>query len=135
MGGTYIEAAKIAAKGIADRLTTRDRLSLVSFDNEIITHFSNLSMDSVGRRRAKSTIAELYARSATNLSAGWFEGANCVTEAIDDDNFQNGHVVVLSDGMANRGIIDPEELNMHAQELASRGVYTSAVGILSLIHI
>ena len=129
MEGTYIEAAKIAAKGIADRLTTRDRLSLVSFDDEIITHFSNLSMDSVGRRRAKSTIAELYARSATNLSAGWFEGANCVTEAIDDDNFQNGHVLVLSDGMANRGITDPEELNMHAQELASRGVFTSAAGI------
>ena len=129
MGGTYIEAAKIAAKGIADRLTTRDRLSLVSFDYEIITHFSNLSMDSVGRRRAKSTIAELYARGSTNLSAGWFEGANCVTEAIDDDNFQNGHVLVLSDGMANRGITDPEELNMHAQELASRGVYTSAAGI------
>ena len=129
MEGTYIEAAKIAAKGIADRLTTRDRLSLVSFDYEIITHFSNLSMDSVGRRRAKSTIAELYARSATNLSAGWFEGAHCVTKAIDDDNFQNGHVLVLSDGMANQGIIDPEELNMHAQELASRGVYTSAAGI------
>ncbi len=129
MGGPYIEAAKIAAKGIADQLTTRDRLSLVSFDNEIITHFSNLSMDSAGRRRAKSTIAELYARNATNLSAGWFEGANCVTEAIDDDNFQNGHVLVLSDGMANVGIEDPEELNMHAQELASRGVYTSAAGI------
>ena len=129
MSGYKIEAAKIAAKGIADRLTTRDRLSLVSFDNEIITHFSNLSMDSVGRRHAKSTIAELYARGSTNLSAGWFEGANCVTEAIDDDNFQNGHVVVLSDGMANQGIEDPEELNMHAQELASRGVYTSAVGI------
>ncbi len=129
MEGTYIEAAKIAAKGIANRLTTRDRLSLVSFDDEIITHFSNLSMDSVGRRRAKSTIAELYARGSTNLSAGWFEGANCVTEAIDDDNFQNGHVLVLSDGMANVGIKDPEELNMHAQELASRGVYTSAAGI------
>ncbi len=129
MGGPYIEAAKIAAKGIADRLTTRDRLSLVSFDDEIITHFSNLSMDSEGRRRAKSTIAELYARGSTNLSAGWFEGANCVTEAIDDDNFQNGHVLVLSDGMANVGIKDPEELNMHAQELASRGVYTSAAGI------
>ena len=129
MEGSYIEAAKIAAKGIADRLTTRDRLSLVSFDDEIITHFSNLSMGSAGRRRAKSTIAELYARSATNLSGGWFEGARCVTEAIDDDNFQSGHVFVLSDGMANRGITDPEELNMHAQELASRGVYTSAAGI------
>tara|TARA_B100000929_G_scaffold256729_1_gene219098 strand:- start:279 stop:1574 length:1296 start_codon:yes stop_codon:yes gene_type:complete len=129
MSGPYIEAAKIAAMGIAERLTTKDRLSLVSFDNRVQVHFSNLSMDSVGRRRAKSTIAELYVGATTNLSAGWFEGARCVTEAIDNDNFQNGHVLVLSDGMANVGIQDPEELKMHAQELASRGVFTSAVGI------
>ena len=45
MEGTYIEAAKIAAKGIADRLTTRDRLSLVSFDDEIITHFRRRSIN------------------------------------------------------------------------------------------
>ena len=129
MSGPYIEAAKIAAMGIAERLTTKDRLSLVSFDNRVQVHFSNLSMDSVGRRRAKSTIAELYVGATTNLSAGWFEGARCVTEAIDNDNFQNGHVLVLSDGMANVGIQDPEELKMHAQELTSRGVFTSAVGI------
>jgi Ca-activated chloride channel family protein len=129
MSGPYIEAAKIAAMGIAERLTTKDRLSLVSFDNRVQVHFSNLSMDSVGRRRAKSTIAELYVGATTNLSAGWFEGARCVTEAIDNDNFQNGHVLVLSDGMANVGIQDPEELKMHAQELASMGVFTSAVGI------
>lgn len=129
MSGSYIEAAKIAAMGIADRLTTKDRLSLVSFDNTVEIHFSNLSMDIVGRRRAKSTIAELYVGATTNLSAGWFEGARCVTEAIDNDNFQNGHVLVLSDGMANVGIQDPEELKMHAQELAYRGVFTSAAGI------
>ena len=39
MSGRYIEAAKIAAMGIADRLTTKDRLSLVSFDNRVKVHF------------------------------------------------------------------------------------------------
>ena len=129
MQGTYIEAAKIAAMGISDQLTNKDRLSLVSFDDKVITHFSNLSMDSKGRRRAKNSITELYTGCTTNLSAGWFEGAHCVTEAIDEGSFQKGHVLVLSDGMANEGIEDPEKLKMHAQELASRGVYTSAAGI------
>ena len=129
MQGTYIEAAKIAAMGISDQLTNKDRLSLVSFDDKVITHFSNLSMDSKGRRRAKNTITELYTGCTTNLSAGWFEGAHCVTEAIDEGSFQKGHVLVLSDGLANVGIEDPEKLKMHAQELASRGVYTSAAGI------
>jgi len=129
MAGYGIEAAKTAAKGIVDRLTAKDRLSLVSFDARVKLHFSCLSMNSIGRSKAKSMISELYVGSTTNLSAGWFEGAHCVSQAMDDDEFQNGHVLVLSDGRANRGIVDPEKLKMHAHELASRGVYTSAVGI------
>ena len=124
-----IEAVKTAANGIVDRLTAKDRLSLVSFDHRVELHFSCLSMDSIGRSKAKGMISELYVGGVTNLSAGWFEGAHCVSQAMDDDEFQNGHVLVLSDGMANRGIEDPEELKMHAHELASRGVYTSTVGI------
>jgi Ca-activated chloride channel family protein len=124
-----IEAAKTAAKGIVDRLTSEDRFSLVSFDDRVKLHFSCLSMNSIGRSKAKGMISELYAGSSTNLSAGWFEGAHCVSQAMEDDEFRDGHVLVLSDGMANQGIEDPEELKMHARELASRGVYTSAVGI------
>jgi len=129
MVGYSIEAAKTAAKGIVDRLTTEDRLSLVSFDARVKLHFSCLSMNSIGRSKAKAMISQLYAGTTTNLSAGWFEGAHCVSQAMDDYELQNGHVLVLSDGMANQGIEDPEELKMHAHELASRGVYTSAVGI------
>ena len=129
MDGSPIKAAKIAATQIAEQLTSKDRLSLVSFDSEVINHFSNIQMDNEGSRYAKRTISELYARSMTNLSGGWFEGASCATKAIDEGTFNDGYVIVLSDGMANEGIQDPKELKMHAHELASRGIQTSSVGI------
>ena len=129
MDGSPIEAAKIAASQIAEKLNPKDRLSLVSFDDEVITHFSNVKMDIEGCNHAKQMISELYARGMTDLSGGWFEGAKCATEAIDEGSFSNGYVIVLSDGMANHGITDPKELKMHATELASRGIQTSSIGI------
>ena len=129
MQGSPIEAAKTAVKKITEQLTSKDRLSLVSFDSEVITHFSNIKMDSEGSSFAKRMISELHARSMTDLSGGWFAGARCVTKAIDEGDFKDGFVIVLSDGMANEGIQDPKELKMHAQELASRGIQTSSVGI------
>ena len=129
MDGSPIEAAKIAASQIVEKLNQKDCLSLVSFDDEVITHFSNVKMDIEGCNHAKQMISELYARGMTDLSGGWFEGAKCATEAIDEGGFSNGYVIVLSDGMANHGITDPKELKMHATELASRGIQTSSIGI------
>jgi Ca-activated chloride channel homolog len=129
MDGSPIEAAKNAASQIVEKLNQKDCLSLVSFDSEVITHFSNVKMDIEGCNHAKQMISELYARDMTDLSGGWFEGAKCVTEAIDEGVFSNGYVIVLSDGKANHGITDPKELKIHAQELASRGVQTSSIGI------
>ena len=103
MQGSPIEAAKLAAIQIAEKLNSQDRLSLVTFDSEVDMLFSNIQMNEQGSSYAKAVISEVYARGTTNLSGGWFEGARCVTKAIDEGTFNNGFVMVLSDGMANQG--------------------------------
>ena len=129
MEGAPIEAAKSAAKQITEKLTQKDRLSIVTFGSEVETHFSNVRMDESGTSYAQGVISEIYTRGMTDLSGGWFEGARCVTKAIDEGVFKDGFVVVLSDGMANRGITHPKELLMHASELSSRGIQTTSIGI------
>ena len=86
-------------------------------------------MDESGTSYAQGVISEIYIRGMTNLSGGWVEGARCATQAIDEGVFNDGFVVILSDGMANQGITHPKELLMHASELSSRGVQTSSIGI------
>ena len=56
-------------------------------------------------------------------------GAKCVANVIENKGFDSGHVLLLSDGHANRGITEPGELARHASELAARGVTSSCVGI------
>ena len=129
MEGAPIEAAKSAAKQIAEKLTQKDRLSIVTFDNEVETHFSSIRMDESGKSYAQGVISEIYTRGMTNLSGGWFEGARCATKEIDKGDFNDGFVVILSDGMANRGITHPKELLMHASELSSRAIQTTSIGI------
>lgn len=129
MRGDRIAAARYAASGIVDALDERDRLSLVIFDNEVDPLLKGVAMDAIGKRQARGLIERVHSRGMTNLSAGWFEGAHCAAKLLERSDFTEGNVLVLSDGHANQGICDPDELLTHARELAERGIKTSAVGI------
>ena len=129
MGRGKIEAAMEAAKGVVERLGDEDVLSVVDFDSEISTLIAGVRMDEAGKDEAIAAISRLHARGSTNLAGGWLEGATRAAEDMDRLNFKYGHVVLLSDGHANVGIQNPEELRKHADEMASRGVTTSTVGV------
>ena len=136
MAGPPLEAAKEAARGVVARLNEGDRLTLVSFAAEVIVHADAVVADDQGRRDTLQTIDRLVTRGCTDLAAGWLAGCRCVAAAMDRQALATGNpdptqnrVIVLSDGYANRGIVDPGELGRHASELRNRGLYTSTVGI------
>ena len=124
-----LEAVKSAAMGIIKALNGLDRLSLVSFDDVVTRHFANVPMYHDGIRQARQEVECLAAGNMTNLGAGWFEGAKCAAETMEQEQFRDGHVLVLSDGKANQGITRPSALAKHARELSDRGIRSSAVGI------
>ncbi len=129
MSGGKLDAAKLASLGLLDRLTPRDRLTIVSFASDVVTHVWAVAMDDAGKRKARSAIGELRTRGNTNLSGGWFAAADAAAEAAEHDASLTPRVVILSDGHANEGITDVEALAHHAGELRKRGVVTSTVGI------
>lgn len=129
MSGKPLEAAKQAAIGVVNSLGDKDLLSLVSFADDRIVHFEQCRLDRGGKRNAVKQIDHLTVRGSTNLSAGWFGGATCVAEGMKRNPSCQNHVLVLSDGFANLGIVEPPRLARHAMELQMRGIITSAVGI------
>jgi len=143
MRGRKLAAARTAARGVVERLGPRDRVSLVSFATAVHTHATAITCDDHGRGQLIAAIDGLHSRDMTDLGAGWLEGCDHVAAGgttggttgdiasgiTGDTTPRQRRVLVLSDGMANRGITDPDVLGQHAAALRDRGIYTSAVGI------
>jgi Ca-activated chloride channel homolog len=106
-----------------------DRLSVVSFASDVVTHIDAAVISPETRVRIAAEIARLRTRGQTNLSGGWFAAVDCAATAAEADPALVPRVILLSDGHANQGITDRAELCEHARELARRGVLTSALGI------
>ncbi len=129
MAGHPLACAKAAAIGVVNALPPSSRLSILSFARHVHTHLAGASLEGVGRERALEAVEQLVPRDSTNLGAGWLTAATCVAQVMDAYPDMHNHIVLLSDGHANTGIVDPFVLGHHAQELRSRGVLTSTVGI------
>jgi len=129
MAGGKLEAAKEAAIGLAARLTERDRLTVVSFASDVQVHLDAIPVTADNAMRIRVEISRLETRGMTCLSDGWFAGVECAARVMELDERMTPRIILLSDGHANEGITDPQELREHAGELRMRGVLTSALGI------
>jgi len=129
MRGAKLDAAKAAAIGLAERLTGRDRLTVVSFASDVRVHLDAVAVTEANLAAIRREIALLDTRGMTDLSGGWFAGVECAARIAEADPALTPRVIILSDGHANAGITDPAELREHAGELRLRGVLTSCLGI------
>ncbi|MBX3589948.1 MAG: VWA domain-containing protein [Burkholderiaceae bacterium] len=129
MAGARLEAAKRAASVIVEALGPRDRISIVSFASDVQIHVDGSACDDAGRDAAVAALAALEPRGSTNLAAGWFQGAECVARVESIHSGSQCRVLMLSDGMANQGLVEPAELAVHASAMRDRGIFTSCVGI------
>ena len=130
MAGAPLEAAKTATIGVVESLQDSDRLSIVSFASDILVHADAVRTDEAGKRRIIDAVRTLVTRGSTNLADGWLKGCECVArEQANSTRGGRNQVILLSDGHANQGETNPQVLEQHANELRSRGVLTSTVGI------
>jgi Ca-activated chloride channel family protein len=127
MQGDKLGFVRQAACHVLNLLEAQDRLAVVAYDDEVTLLAPAAPVTAEARREIAARVSALVPGGWTNLSGGWLEG--CRQVAAGADSGAVGRALLLTDGIANRGITDVEELNHHARELRRRGVATSTFGV------
>jgi Ca-activated chloride channel family protein len=120
-----IEYAKKAVLALIDQLREEDLFSLVIYDDVITVLREARRMGS--KSELRRLLDDITPRGATNLGGGLSEGLRQV-ERNRDREYLN-RVVLLSDGLANRGTTDPYELRRIAQRYRARSISITTMGV------
>jgi Ca-activated chloride channel family protein len=129
MSGAKLAAVREACDRVVAALDARDLLGVCAFDSAASMRLPLTAMDASGRGAAIAAIQDLMAGDTTALCDGWRLAADAL--AAEDARLagRSLHVVLLSDGMGNVGVTDPEALAEFASATALRGIGTSAIGV------
>ena len=126
MGGQRLEHAKRALLTLVDRLDDRDRFGLVVFDHEASVAVPAGRVGETGRTAIRAAIAAVTVRGSTDLSSGYLRG---LQEAKRVASPTGATIVLVSDGHANAGIVDPARLEGVAAKHSRDAISTSTIGI------
>jgi Ca-activated chloride channel homolog len=123
MAGDRLEGAKRALLSLVDRLSPTDRFGLVSFDDHIRVDVPAGAL--ADKPAVKAAISHIRPGGCTNLSAGYLRGLQEARRCAGD---AGATVLLVSDGHANAGIVDADQLATIATTYSQRHVTTSALG-------
>ena len=125
LGGRPLHEACRCASAIAERLVAGDHLAVITYDDRIQVLRPCTPVNDL--LRLKDQIQSITAGGYTNLHGGWAAGIEALRQAHRADVISR--VLLLSDGIANKGITDPATLASAAQAAASEGMSTSTYGL------
>jgi Ca-activated chloride channel family protein len=123
MAGDRLDGAKRALTDLVDRLDPHDRFCLVTFDNGVQVNIPAGPLSD--KAQARQRIAAVTPGGSTDLSAGYLRGVQEARRCVDG---AGGTLLLISDGHANAGVVDPEQLGAVAAKAAADGITTSTVG-------
>lgn len=122
-----IQFLRPAARMAVDRLSGRDVLSIVEYDDEITLMWPAQHVEST--REVKRLIDALEPRGSTNLAGGLTRGIEAVRDFDARDKTMMSRVLLLSDGLANVGLIDPRAIGDLVRRAREQGMRVSALGL------
>jgi Ca-activated chloride channel homolog len=125
-----IEYLRRAAKLAIDRLGEKDTLSIVEYDDQITVMWPARKAKNLSE--VKALIDQLEPRGSTNLTGGMLKGVDEAKGALDGPADASGtitRVILMSDGLANTGITDPQEIARLVRGAKSDGIRISAMGL------
>ena len=122
MHGAKLEAARDAAAFLVSRLAPEDRVTVVVYDD----HVHTIADEHTPRAAVPHLIQQIETAGSTNLSGGWLRGRELVAAQRQERGMNR--VLLLTDGQANVGITNPQQLTGLCAKASRAGVTTTTVG-------
>ncbi len=126
MSGQPLAEARRCAEFVLDGLLPTDRLALVVYDDEVDTLVPAVPIAD-GREVIRRAIRGIASGGSTNLHGGWHQGVETLLPYVSPKTVSR--VILLSDGCANAGLVDPQAIWAQCVEFAGAGVGTSTYGL------
>lgn len=126
MSGEPLEYAKQSVRLLLDQLGPNDRFSLVAYDNEVLPLVEGVRGGDL--TKIKSIVDQIQCGGSTNLSGGWLKGIELVSNGTSKDEVRA--VLLLTDGQANMGITDPDQLVSLGKDVNDKqAIRTTCMGL------
>lgn len=127
MKGRKIDDAKDAVHRLLSTLSARDRIALVSYSNRVTRHSNLMKVTRANRVYLRSMIDTISAAGGTNLGGGLKESIDLFLGSKTDGRM--GKVILISDGLANHGVTNPETLGRMASVAVKEEFGISTLGV------
>ncbi|HSG06771.1 MAG TPA: VWA domain-containing protein, partial [Longimicrobiales bacterium] len=124
MQGEKLHAARQAAAMLTRRLAPEDTVSVVAFDDAVDVVAHPATGDA--QEHLPALIESIACGGTTNLSGGWLRGRDLVADNLRDGGINR--VILLTDGQANVGLTDPDQLIGLSRTGTQKGISTTTIG-------
>ncbi len=125
MSGEPLREAVRCARHMVDRLAPSDTAALVVFDDKVRTLVRAAPVGD--GQKLRQALAQILEGGSTNLHGGWKAGADGLASLAGEAAI--ARVILLSDGNANVGEVDPQTIAGQCAAAAQAGVTTSTYGL------
>ena len=125
MGGEKLDYTKQAVQYAINHFTPRDIASLTVYDNEVQVLYPAKAVEF--KDEFKGVVSRIFPGGTTNLSGGLIKGYREVAKNFKPE--QVNRVLLLTDGLANEGITDPDKLCAKTAGMKKAGVTVTTLGV------
>jgi len=127
MQGKKISDARQAALKLLSQLSGQDRFALVTYSDNVHQSSGLMIVSAANRKYLASLISGIHAGGGTNLGAGLEQGIETLVSTNRIGNA--GKLILISDGLANKGITRPQDLADMAGIAVQKEFTVSTVGV------
>ena len=126
MHGEKLQCVKEAAGELVSCLSPEDTVSLTAYNDRVLALAAPTRVGE-GRQVLRSAIERIESGGTTALCAGFTQGGDLAATAVSEDRISR--ILLLTDGLANVGVTDPERIALVVDRFIAQGIGTSTIGV------